>query len=211
MDERKMTADKGKGIEFSEDGKTLVKYPDDLQEESYAIPDGVESIEKNAFNSTTQLHHVTFPESLKRIEKEAFVWAGLREAVLPEGVEEIGAAAFWCCPELTEVSIPRSVKEIGEYAFYGCSGLKKIVTSWDEPQGTVMRQRRGNSKTWKDGEAPASLFCSPRVFAGCARLLDVTGCEAFKKLVAEYQRRAANPLPEDDPECPGDYRFDDEW
>lgn len=208
----KLEADRAKGIEFSEDGKTLLKYPDDLQDETYEIPDRVECIAKNAFNSAMSLHHVAFPKSLKRIEKEAFISAGLREAVLPEGLEEIGAAAFWCS-ELTEVSIPRSVKEIGEYAFYGCSSLKKIVMSWDEPHGNVMalRYNRGNSESWQDGEAPASLFFSPRVFSGCKNLLDVTGCDAVKALVSEYQRRAANPLPEDAPECPPDYQFDDEW
>ncbi|MBO4490823.1 MAG: leucine-rich repeat domain-containing protein [Lentisphaeria bacterium] len=211
-DRQKLAADRAKGIKFSEDGKTLLKYPDDLQDETYEIPDGVECIAKNAFNSAMSLHHVTFPKSLKRIEKEAFISAGLREAVLPEGLEEIGAAAFWCS-ELTEVSIPRSVKEIGEYAFYGCSSLKKIVTFWDEPHGNVMALRicRGDSDSWQEGEAPASLFCNPRVFSGCKNLLDVTGCEAVKALVSEYQRRAANPLPEDDPECPRDYQFDDEW
>ena len=208
----RLAADRAKGIEFSKDGRTLLKYPDNLPDETYEIPEGVECIAKNAFNSAMSLHHVTFPKSLKRIEKEAFISAGLREAVLPEGLEEIGAAAFWCS-ELTEVSIPRSVKEIGEYAFYGCRSLKKIVTSWDEPHGNVMalRQRRGNSNSWQEGEAPVSLFCNPRVFSGCKNLLDVTGCEAVKALVSEYQRRATNPLPEDAPECPRDYQFDDEW
>ena len=210
---QKIAADRSRGIKFSDDGKTLVKYPDDLQDESYAVPEGVEVIGKNAFHEAC-FKDITFPQSLKRIEKEAFVWAGkIREIILPEGLEEIGAAAFWCCPNLNGISIPRSVKEIGEYAFYGCRNLKKIVTSWDEPHGNVMalRYNRGNSESWQDGEAPASIFSSPRVFSGCKNLLDVTGCEAVKALVSEYQRRAANPLPEDDPECPSDYQFDDEW
>ena len=208
----KLVADRARGIEFSDDGKTLLKYPDDLKDESYAVPEGVEVIGKNAFHEAC-FKNITFPGSLKRIEKEAFVWASeIREIILPEGLEEIGAAAFWCCPNLSGISIPRSVKEIGEYAFYGCSSLKKLVTSWDEPHGNVMTWRYhpffGKSE---EGEAPASLFSSPRVFHGCKNLLDVTGCDSVKSLVSEYQRRAANPLPEDDPECPGDYQFDDEW
>jgi len=211
-DRQKLVADRARGIEFSDDGKTLLKYPDDLKDESYAVPEGVEVIGKNAFHEAC-FKNITFPGSLKRIEKEAFVWASeIREIILPEGLEEIGAAAFWCCPNLSGISIPRSVKEIGEYAFYGCSSLKKLVTSWDEPHGNVMTWRYhpffGKSE---EGEAPASLFSSPRVFHGCKNLLDVTGCDSVKSLVSEYQRRAANPLPEDDPECPRDYQFDDEW
>jgi len=209
---QKIAADRSRGIKFSDDGKTLVKYPDDLKDESYAVPEGVEVIGKNAFHEA-RFKNITFPGSLKRIEKEAFVWAPeIRDIILPEGLEEIGAAAFWCCPNLSGISIPRSVKEIGEYAFYGCSSLKKLVTSWDEPHGNVMTWRYhpffGKSE---EGEAPASLFSSPRVFHGCKNLLDVTGCDSVKSLVSEYQRRAANPLPEDDPECPRDYQFDDEW
>ena len=212
MDKEKIAADKAKGIEFSDGGKTLVKYPEELPEESYAIPEGVKTIGKGAFNSAQNLLHITYPQSLKTIENEAFMWCSVQEVILPEGVEEIGAAAFWCA-DLKEISIPRSVKEIGEYAFYNCRNLKKIVTFWDEPHGDVMALRtgRGSTESWKDGEAPASLFVCPRVFHGCENLCDVTGCEAVKKLVAEYQRRAANPLPEDDPECPPDYRSDDGW
>ena len=195
MDKEKIAADKAKGIEFSDGGKKLVKYPEELTEESYAIPEGVKTIGKGAFNSAQNLLRVTFPQSLKTIENEAFMWCAVQEVALPEGVEEIGAAAFWCAG-LKEISIPRSVRWIGEYAFYNCRNLKKIVTFWDEPHGDVMalREWRGDSDSWKDGEAPASLFGNPRVFHGCKKLRDVTGCNAVKKLIAERLVRLSDPV-----------------
>ena len=42
--------------------------------------------------------------------------------VIPEGVMEIGDAAFACCERLRSVSIPESVTHIGDDAFDECHG-----------------------------------------------------------------------------------------
>ena len=46
--------------------------------------------------------------------------------VIPEGVMEIGDAAFACCERLRSVSIPESVTHIGDDAFDECCSLKAV-------------------------------------------------------------------------------------
>ncbi len=48
------------------------------------------------------------------------------DVVIPEGVESIGAAAFYKCREITSVNIPSSVRTIGQYAFYLCTSLSAV-------------------------------------------------------------------------------------
>ena len=197
MNKEQIEKDRARGIEFSKDGKTLRKYPDDLNDESYSVPEGVTEIGPGAF-SNAQVRQLTFPATLKNIGAEAFMWAqNLEEAILPEGLKEIGDAAFWCAGVKT-VSLPRSLRDVGEFAFYGCQSLKKLVTFWDEPHCDTMKWRDNVSDAQSgEGEAPASVFYNLRVFGNCPRVTDVTGCKSLVKLVKEYQRRGANPLPED--------------
>jgi len=57
------------------------------------------------------------PGDIRRIGEFAYARAALTSARIPDGVEEIGYAAFYHCEGLTDVTIPESVKEIGVSAF----------------------------------------------------------------------------------------------
>lgn len=56
------------------------------------------------------------------------------DVVIPEGVTEIGDAAFGGCSSLRSVEIPDGVTVIGDYAFGGCSEL----TSVNIPEGVKL-------------------------------------------------------------------------
>ena len=90
------------GVLFSKDGTRLYKYPRMHEGSEYRIPDGVESIWREAFEDAKGLHHVTFPE----------------------GLESIGSYSFRGCRNLESVVLPRSVKTVSEFAFDNCSGIK---------------------------------------------------------------------------------------
>ena len=51
----------------------------------------------------------------------------VQDIVLPEGVQEIPAAAFYGYTNLTSVVIPEGVTNIGGSAFYGCKNLKTVT------------------------------------------------------------------------------------
>lgn len=45
---------------------------------------------------------------------------------IPDGTEQIGDYAFYCCDQVTEIEIPQSVKVLEEGAFGDCSKLSKV-------------------------------------------------------------------------------------
>ena len=51
----------------------------------------------------------------------------LKTVALPEGLEIIGADAFYNCYYISEMVLPSTLKSIGEYAFYDNSRVKSIV------------------------------------------------------------------------------------
>ncbi len=52
----------------------------------------------------------------------------IKDLIIPDGVENINAHAFYGCNNLASISIPNSVKNIESNAFVGCSGLQKVMT-----------------------------------------------------------------------------------
>lgn len=80
------------------------------------IPEGVTEIATYAFLGS-KVERVSFPKSLKRIDKYAFYNATHLEHIeLQEGLEFIGNSAFYLSP-LKELTLPDSVTEIEEFAF----------------------------------------------------------------------------------------------
>ena len=77
-------------ILFSRDGKRLLHYGMYNEAESYAVPEGVESIDAYAFYSVSQLKSITFPGSLRSIGGMALAMTGVRELTIPAGVTEVG-------------------------------------------------------------------------------------------------------------------------
>lgn len=71
---------------------------------------------------------------------------------MSEGVEEIGALAFYNCPKLSNIVIPETVRGIEGYAFGGCSSLTSIRIP------------------------PASVGIGNNIFTGCKNLASVYVC-----------------------------------
>lgn len=101
---------------LSKDGKNLIAYIGN--NESFDIPEGVEVIEKFAFNNLHFFKHVSFPDSLVEIKESAFENCGLTSVDFNEGIERIGNRAFADCP-IHDLEFPQSLKYIGSEAF-GC-------------------------------------------------------------------------------------------
>jgi hypothetical protein len=119
--------DEKRGIKFSDDKKTLVKYNAKLEDTEYAIPEGVTAIGKKAFDYCTNLTYVAIPEGVTAIGKRAFNKChALTGVSIPASVTEIGAGAFGECG-LTSVTIPEGVTAIGDEAFERCHGLKSVT------------------------------------------------------------------------------------
>lgn len=91
------------------------------------IPDGVTSIEKNAYKDCLNLEEIYIPDSVIEIGEGAFCGCvNLKEVRLSASIKAIPARAFFRCKNLVKISVPSSIDEIGDYAFSECEALTEI-------------------------------------------------------------------------------------
>ena len=122
LDMERIAADEARGIKFSDDKRTLIKYNRQLKDSEYTIPDGVTTIGDGAFFHC-DLTSVTIPSSVTVIGKEAFMG----------GVK------------LTGVTIPSSVTSIGEGAFAECAAVKVASGNsvfYNDASGALIDRKR---------------------------------------------------------------------
>ncbi len=80
------------------------------------LPEGIERVESEAFESCDNLAYIKLPSTLKVIGDEAFYYTSLARIDWSEGLEEIGARAFRQYTGKT-LTLPSTLKTIGEAAF----------------------------------------------------------------------------------------------
>lgn len=114
------------------DGKTVTAigagafiWHDELEE--LILPDGITSIESEAFSNCIGLTKINIPDGVTSIKYRAFYSCGsLTEINIPDGVTSIGDFAFWGCESLVKINIPKGVTSIGDRAFCFCDSLVEI-------------------------------------------------------------------------------------
>ena len=74
------------------------------------------------------LKSVKLPNSLKKIDAEAFWLSGLEHIDIPEGVEILGNGAF-AATMIESITLPSSLTKIGDNAFAYCEKLKSVTFS----------------------------------------------------------------------------------
>lgn len=96
---------------ISVDGKVLHGVANRESINSVNIPEGIESIYEFAFSNCHNLRYVQLPKTLKTIGRGAFGGTGLPVITIPEGVTEIGFAAFFNS-RIQRVIIPSTIRKI---------------------------------------------------------------------------------------------------
>ncbi len=188
---------KGNKINFtptyrlSPDGKTFLRY--DGRAETFAIPEGVETIGARAF-ADSLLKSVGIPEGVKKIEKEAFFHCpSLTFVNIPESVVEIGESAFSRCDSLSSVNIPKRAASIDVAAFAYCSSLESINVAEDNPNyvsvdGVLFSKDQKTLVSYpgdreKHYEIPKSVdVIGDWAFYGCSSLTSVSIPESVEKI-----------------------------
>ena len=126
------------GVLYNKDKTELIYFPLGNNIVNYTVSDSVTKIGKRAFQAFSSLDEITLPDSvetvsyrafygcgaeinipanLKVIEDEGFSACGITQAILPEGITEIGYRAF-ASSNIESLILPQSLTYIGVEAFY---------------------------------------------------------------------------------------------
>lgn len=87
---------------------------------------------------------ISFPDGIVSIEEQAFYGdESITVILIPEGTQTIGKQAFANCRNLYSILIPSSVTSIADDAFDGCSSKLTIRTSSDNTYAAAYARRMG--------------------------------------------------------------------
>ena len=93
------------GVLYSEDRSHLIAFPAVKNAGgSYEVVSGTTDVDDLAFLGA-QVSSVAFPDTLRRVGKQAFEGAALTSLTLPDAFETMGASAFWQMPKLARVDL----------------------------------------------------------------------------------------------------------
>lgn len=131
------------------------------------LPQSLERIEDEAFYQAKSLERITIPDGVIYIGEAAFFECYyLEEVTLPQGLETLGNNAFHSCRELQRISIPGSLNKIGAGAFAYCLSLEQV----DMPSGVEV-YRNGELLSWQQLKNIKGLeIIGNGAFAFCDRL-----------------------------------------
>lgn len=92
------------------------------------IPNNIVVLGENSFAGVNfYFYELEFPESLIKIEDNAFANSNIKLVTLNEKLEYLGNHVFYGCSYLEKLIINKNIKEIGTSICEDCSNIKKLV------------------------------------------------------------------------------------
>lgn len=141
------------------------------------IPNGVEIIERNAYDGCKVTGDLIIPDTVITIGNYAFYncYNLNGNLVLGESVESIGTFAFASNWSLSgDLTIPNSVKTIGDDAFRGCSGFLGVLTLGNSIESLGIRTFWGCSGLKGALTIPSKIKeIKSSTFQGCSSLSSI--------------------------------------
>ena len=121
------------------------------------IPEGITTIQSNAFSDCTKLEKIALPESLEKIGSYAFSnCTSLKQITLPGGLKELEGGVFEGCTELEKIEIPETVSKLYGNCFTGCTSLISITY-----HGTIAQLEEMNIEAfWPEDLQIRTIICS---------------------------------------------------
>lgn len=173
-----------------------------LKLEHLTLPSHLQYIPSNFVHDCPCLKSVCIPSNVLTIGRDAFSFTGLKEVILPEGLEVIECNAFRSCSDLEKIDIPSSVCELQAGVFEYCISLKEVklpqgikyignctfkesgIERIDIPEGVemIMPDKSGNSQY--DEESGAFGECKNLRYVSFPSTLRSIGRGAFRHCIS---------------------------
>lgn len=153
---------------FTADNDTLIKCtPND--QKTIIIPKGIKTIGRACF-AGTNVEEVVLPEGIETIDSDAFNFCTkLKKINFPETLKVISYGAFSGCFLLETVILPKVMKEINNYAFY-TAGIKHLTLPEKVSSVGIKIFAKTDIETT---DIPESFTLGSEMFAGCQKLRSV--------------------------------------
>ncbi len=111
---------------YTKDRNKLISYFGEASK--FTIRQGVEVIGERAFADRFKLEEISFPDSLRCIENEAFIHCtNISKIKLPDSVNRVGTRCFYGCAKLSEVLSLGTISIVKEGTFMGCNIMKLVL------------------------------------------------------------------------------------
>ncbi len=107
---------------YSINGDTLISYHKSA--DSVFLPSSLRVV--YGFSSNSDIRYIHIPDGVNIIGSNAFNSSSLQSVDLPTVMEEIGPYAFAYCESLTHICMPSTLERMGNFAFYFCTRLKSV-------------------------------------------------------------------------------------
>ncbi len=115
------------GVLFDGGMSRLIKYPQAKSGE-YTVPDGVKTIDADAFYRSSDIAAVTMPDSVTTVGSYAFAYCnGIQSVKLSNNLQSMGEYAFYGCGNVKSLELPQKLRIIPECAFAGWSKLQSLT------------------------------------------------------------------------------------
>lgn len=114
------------GVLFSKDYKILIKFPLQMEIETYQLPAKTIKIHDYAFEKSIFLKEVILNNNLKYVGNFSFFNCNnISSIIFNKHLRSVGCGSFMSCKNLTQIYFNEKIKTIRAGAFFGCN-LSKI-------------------------------------------------------------------------------------
>ncbi|MBP3597756.1 MAG: leucine-rich repeat protein [Clostridia bacterium] len=136
--------------------------------EEIVLPDGLEKIGEQAFQSCVNLKRINIPSNVQEIGWKAFCdCESLENIELPDKITIIENSVFENCKKIEKIVIPKNVYSIGNTAFSRCSSLKEVVLN--DGIHNIGKETFYNCVNLENINFPNSLEKENNSFLGCSK------------------------------------------
>lgn len=114
------------GVLYNKDCSTLCNFPPAGDFASFVFPESVTAIGDYAFCGIYGVNKFEFPSRVKKVGRSAYSGTGVKNVVVPAGVE-LGGGVFEGCTSLSSIVFPEGMTVLPDHTLTRCYSLKELT------------------------------------------------------------------------------------